>query len=152
MRTEYSLFAREPRRCFPVAAPGYQPLGPSLYLRDVAHAGHSVPSQASSALARVSFMAAVSGVLLVGAGWLLIAWAGADLAVAWLVFSSVVLAFCAFAVGALQGLRAARQATRQQQPRVLGLAAAALSFTFLALLSPLLLWSLLFFVCDCVSP
>jgi len=118
----------------------------------VANAGHSVPSQASSALARVSFAAAVSGVLLVGAGWLLTAWAGADLAVAWLVFSSVVLAFCAFAVGALQGLRAVRQATRQQQPRVLGLAAAALSFTFLALLSPVLLWNLLFFVCDCVSP
>ena len=118
----------------------------------MANAEQSVSSQASSGLARFSFAAAGIGVLLFAAGWLSITWFRDDWIVAPLVFGSVVLAYCAMVVGAVQGVRAVREATRQGQSRMLGLAAGALSFTFLVLLSPLLFWNLLFFVCDCVSP
>jgi len=118
----------------------------------MANAEQSVSSQASSGLARVSFAAAGIGVVLFGAGWLSIAWFGDERIVAPLMFWSVLLAYCAMLVGAVYGVRAVREARRQGQPRVFGLAAGALSFTFLVLLTPLVLWNLLFFVCDCVSP
>ena len=118
----------------------------------MANAEQSVPVRAASGLARISFAAAGVGALLFGAGVLLVARVEIDLTVAWLVFSSVVLAWIAVVVGAVEGVRSVREANRQQQPRLLGIFAATVSFAFLVLLSPILLWNLLFFVCDCVSP